>query len=195
MVLWLIILTISIIIGFFIGLAEDSFFTGLCGFGLCVFALFFICSFICVFIPTQVIEKYEVKQYDIQGLENKVKTEKSSFGVFVLGIGYAENKENKIEKYYYFKVNEYGKQLESVNINDYQLYIKETNEKEPCLIYIYEKHKIDNWFYKSLSGTDTTEKLVAKQLVFPVIILTLLSILSSVIPEQPSNADSPIFPE
>lgn len=165
--LWLIIAIISIIVGIFFGVLEND---GETGFAFMVGSFFLLATFcfcICCSMTPEIVEKYEVKQYDIQGLENKVEVEKDAFGVFVLGIGYAESEENKIEKYYYFKVTEYGKQLESVNINDTQLYIKETNEKEPCLVHIYEKETVNNWFYKNFFGSSESKTLKAKQLIVP----------------------------
>lgn len=163
---WLIIIIISLIIGVSVGINDDIE-TGFACFAGMSILLIIICLIICSCMPIENIGQYEEKQYDIQGLKNKTNTEKDAFGVFVLGIGYAKSEENKIEKYYYFKVNEYGKQLESVDINDSLLYIKETNEKEPCLVHIYEKGTVNNWFYKNFFGSSESKTLKAKQLIVP----------------------------
>ena len=58
-----------------------------------------------------VVREYEEKQYNIQGLENNITTSQKTSGAFVLGFGYINSETTEQIKYYYFKVNDIGKQL------------------------------------------------------------------------------------
>lgn len=112
-------------------------------------------------------EPWEIEQYKIQGLESNIETEQETFGAFVLGCGFVGSDSDTDLKYYYFKINDIGKKLESITIdNNSNTYIRETDDTEPCLIYRYEKRK-DTGFCKWLFGGIEMEHKVAEILVVP----------------------------
>lgn len=126
------------------------------------FALYGMAS--CFTIQTKT---YEEKQYDIQGLENNIITSKDTNGAFILGFGYVNSDTKETIKYYYFKVDEIGKKLETLEItNNIDVYIRETNEIEPCYLYIYEIRK-PNSFWKWFLGDFENENKIADVLVVP----------------------------
>lgn len=112
-------------------------------------------------------DPWEVEQYKIQGLEDSITTTQETFGAFVLGCGFVSSDSDTNLKYYYFKVNDIGKQLESIEIDNYSnTYIRETNDVEPCLIHRYQKRRFTG-FYKWFLGDSETEHTVAEILVVP----------------------------
>lgn len=110
--------------------------------------------------PYEVIETYEEKQYDIQGLENNIETEKIAKSGFVLGVGFASASETQNMKYYYFKVLDFGKQLETLEIGQHSdTYIRETDEMTPCLLKRYEtRKKKENKFFGVKSNSYNVSK-------------------------------------
>lgn len=112
----------------------------------------------------ETIRIYEEKQYEICGLENKTNTESYINGAFVLGFGYVNGSSSETIKYYYFKCNENGKKLESIDGTD--IYIRETNEQTPCLIRKYREVK-NKGFWKWVFGEGKSRQVEAEILVVP----------------------------
>lgn len=116
---------------------------------------------------TNKVKTYEKKQYDIQGLENNISTSQETNGAFILGFGYINSNDKDNIKYYYFKVDELGKKLETLEITNYSdIYIRETDDTEPCLIYVYEETE-NNKFFEWLLGKHTYTNKSAEVLVVP----------------------------
>lgn len=67
-------------------------------------------------------------------------------------------------KYYFFKKNKLGKKLNSIKAEN--VYIRETDDKKPCLIYRYGETKMQGVF-KWLFGEFTTTNVKDKILVVP----------------------------
>lgn len=124
-----------------------------------------ILIFLAIIVPTNAINEYQEVQYEIQGLENKNLTEYNASGMFILGCGGFSGNNNNSIKYYYFRTNEYGKKLESIDGTN--IYIKETNEQKPCLIHVYETLQIEDGFFRWFFGDETTNHLKEKILVVP----------------------------
>ena len=119
------------------------------------------------FIFAKQVKTYEKKQYDIQGLENNIITNQETNGAFILGFGYVDSETKENITYYYFKVDKLGKKLETINIDNYsEIYIRETNDMKPCLIYVYEKYE-NVGVFKFLLGKKDYESKVAEVLVVP----------------------------
>lgn len=156
------ILTIFFIIMFF---WNRDLFDGLVNFVCTLFFTMVILTivlgiaFICKNITS---DEYEEKVYDIQGLENNIEQEYSINGAFVLGCGYVSGSYESDMKYYYFKVDEYGKKLESVSGSD--IYIRETNETQPCLIKTYIDYEY-NGFFKWLLSNDGEGRIEHKTII------------------------------
>jgi hypothetical protein len=163
-----IFLLIFTIAGYILGEIID--YEGWLGFFLGMFLwLIFIAimSGVSVFSSEVIGEPWEVEQYKIQGLESNIETKQETFGAFVLGCGFVNSDSDTDLKYYYFKVDEIGKQLESIEIDKtLNTYIRETDNVEPCLIYRYEKRR-DTGFCKWLFGGIEMEHKVAEILVVP----------------------------
>lgn len=116
---------------------------------------------------TNKVKTYEEKQYAIQGLENNISTSQETNGAFVLGFGYINSDSKDNIKYYYFKVDELGKKLETLEITNYSdIYIRETDDTEPCLIYVYEETE-HNKFFKWLLGNHIYTNKTSEVLVVP----------------------------
>ncbi len=130
-------------------IVEGIFEGGLLGLMISIFVLGFL-----VLISMgeeQIINTYEEKQYNICGLENKNSMESNINARFFLGFGYVNGNTIETMKYYYFRVDENGKKLESIDGTN--IYIRETNEQEPCLI-IKKKEMINVGFWAWLWGED-----------------------------------------
>ena len=163
-----ILLIISMIAGYVLGKINygEGWLGAFCGMFLWLFFII-IMSGVCLTSSEVVGEPWEVEQYKIQGLESNIETKQETFGAFVLGCGFVNSDSKTDLKYYYFKVNDIGKQLESITINNYSdTYIRETDDIEPCLIYRYEKRK-NTGFCKWLFGDMETENKTAEILVVP----------------------------
>jgi hypothetical protein len=117
---------------------------------MCIFgAWLIILAILAILAMTsrQVVYEYEVEQYKIQGLENNIETKNKISGGFILGFGYVKGESEQKINYYYFKVNDIGKKLEK---SDTDVYIRETNNIQPCLIYKYQETKNQGfweWFF------------------------------------------------
>lgn len=110
---------------------------------------------------------FEERLYGIEGLENVIETKESISGKFILGCGGVNGSKNTKMKYYYFKVNDYGKALEELEATSSEVYLKETNTEEPCLIQVWDIYKTGK-IYKFLFGNDIeTKKEKCKILVVP----------------------------
>lgn len=159
-----IILIILILISIILGIVIDSDLGSFIFFvGFIVLMLLFLFST----VNTRVINEYEEKQYEIQGLENNIISKENTNGAFILGFGYINSSSDEEIKYYYFKVNENGKKLETITINNSQeVYIRETNEIKPCLIYKYQT-TVNTGFFKWLFGEDKIDTKIAEILVVP----------------------------
>lgn len=87
------------------------------------------------------IKQYEVKQYNISGLENKTTEEFEMKGSFVTAftIGYGSvSAESETEmNYWYFKETEYGKKIESIPCDE--VWIREVEDGESCLIHVVQE--------------------------------------------------------
>lgn len=139
-------------------------------FGMSIFAGFCIACIamaILEFISIPFKKEIEIReeiQYNICGLENKYISENSAKGAFILGTGGFSGSTNTELKYYFFRENENGKKLESISGEN--VYIRETNEQEPCYIKKYSITK-DVGFFKWLWGDMEYKHLKAKILVVP----------------------------
>ena len=160
---WILFLIVAIIIGYIIGKINYEEGLGVAFAILIAIIIILIANSIC----GTPIEEYEVVQYSIQGLENNITTKQETFGAFVLGCGFVNSETNEDMKYYYFKVNDLGKKLESITITNYSnTYIRETNDIEPCLIYRYTKCKNEG-FLKWFIGENEKSFKEATILVVP----------------------------
>ncbi|WP_288910951.1 hypothetical protein [uncultured Thomasclavelia sp.] len=162
--MWWIILIILILISIILGIIIDSNLgEGVFAFGCSVLVFLFLLS--SVFRVD--INEYEEKQYEIQGLENNIISKENLSGDFILGFGYINGSTDEEIKYYYFKVNENGKKLETITIdNSQEVYIRETNEIKPCLIYKYQT-TVNTGFFRWLFGEDKVDIKAAEILVVP----------------------------
>lgn len=163
--MWWLIFVIAFIVGIIYSWKEEDF-TPLLS---CLFIAFIV--FVALGgisnIYRVVVKEYEEKQYNIQGLENNITTNQNINGAFVLGFGYINSDTKEQIKYYYFKVNDIGKKLETIEIGNYSdTYIRETNEIEPCLIYRYQE-TVNKGFWKWLFGESRLSTQIAEILVVP----------------------------
>lgn len=159
---WLICLT-AIIVGICIASYDEDLGKSIITLVLLVILILYVIG--CM--NKDVTEEYETEQYKIQGLENNITTNQSTNGAFILGFGYVNSQTKEEMKYYYFKVNDIGKKLETIEIiNNYDTYIRETDEIEPCLIYRYQKTE-NKGFFKWLFGKCENETKIAEILVVP----------------------------
>lgn len=163
--MWWLILLIVLGISFFISVALEDSDVG-CW-------IFFIASIILLFlgvasiVSKEVVDEYEQVQYEIQGLENNIITSQDTTGRFILGFGSINSTTTEKIKYYYFKVDGIGKQLETINVNNFSnTYIRETDDIKPCLIHRYQVTK-NTGFFKWLFGESEKEALIAEVLVVP----------------------------
>lgn len=119
--MWWIICLITIIVGICIAVSYDE------DLGKSIITLVLLVILILYVIGCMnkdVTEEYETEQYKIQGLENNITTNQSTNGAFILGFGYVNSQTKEEMKYYYFKVNDIGKKLETIEIsNNYDIYI------------------------------------------------------------------------
>ncbi len=147
-------LIICIIITLFIAIiTSNEFWQGLFVFVGVGFIILGVYGVICmsVFLHTDsiytVTAKYEQKQYNISGLENKTSQEFELNGTyrktFLLGYGSISAETDTEMNYYYFKENEYGKILESMACKD--VYIREVEDGENCLIYVVEEREFKGY--------------------------------------------------
>lgn len=162
--MWWIILIAIIIIGIILGRKIDvDLGEAIIVFGIIALLLLKLISL--AFLEG--INEYEEKQYEIQGLENNIISKENINGAFILGFGYINSSTDEEIKYYYFKVNDMGKKLETITIdNSQEVYIRETNEIKPCLIYKYQT-TANKGFFKWLFGEDKVDTKVAEILVVP----------------------------
>lgn len=162
--MWWLIIVIGIVLGVKI---ADSFNENI-GFSIVwgtIYIIFIL--FVVAYLDKEVIKEYEVEQYKIQGLENNITTSQNTKGSFILGFGYVNSETQEEIKYYYFKVNDIGKKLETIEIgNNSDTYIRETDEMKPCLIYRYQKVKTKA-YWKWLFGELEKEIQIAEILVVP----------------------------
>ena len=146
------ILGIIIILGyiiFFRGYDIEETLIGCVGIFIIYFGMM-LCISGFINAPYEVTATYELKQYDILGLENK-KTEKfEASGRFVLGCGSFNAKTETEMNYYYFKNCEYGAMLETSPMAE--TYVREKDDITPSLIWIMEERlykghpKLAKWF-------------------------------------------------
>lgn len=105
--------------------------------------------------------------YNIEGLQNNVEINQYINGTFILGCGSVSGGSNATMKYYYFKCNEFGKALETLNAANGDIYIRETDDQEPCLIQVYDVFKSNPW-YNFLFGEFERKEPKCKVLVVPI---------------------------
>lgn len=165
---WLVISIIIIVISMIvIGIEEESISCGIL-YGLVAGAFLSFIAIVLLTIISMFIQEetmvYEEKQYEIYGLENKTNVESKINGTFILGFGHVGGSSSEKIKYYYFRSDENGKKLESINGTD--IYIKETNEENPCLVYKYKEY-VNKGFWKWLFGEGKNKYIDAKILVVP----------------------------
>lgn len=164
---WIVLLGGCILIGAVIGYLvsyEDCESAVLGGvFGLLSATIILMCA---AFgnISTDIIKEEEVVQYNIQGLENNTDSKSYINGAFILGCGGFNGETSDTLNYYFFMVDENGKKLQKLDGTD--VYIRETNEHEPCYIIKIQTLKTDG-FKKWLFGTGEFQKEAAKILVVP----------------------------
>lgn len=113
---------------------------------------------------TEVVGEEEEIQYNIISLENKDAIKSNIHGSFILGYGGISGSSSSTIKYYFFRSDENGKKLESVDGTD--VYIRENNEQEPC--YIIKKYIVKNTgIFEWLFGEDEHKVDGTKILVVP----------------------------
>lgn len=165
---WLVISIIIIVISMIIiGIETNSIVEGILkGLLVGIMISMLVIALFCIVAAfnQQEIGTYEEKQYEITGLENKTNTESNINGSFLLGFGYVSGSSSEKMKYYYFRTDENGKKLESIDGTD--IYIKETNEESPCLVYKYQEC-VNKGFWKWLFGEEKNKYIDAKILVVP----------------------------
>ena len=163
--MWWLIFVIAFVVGIILSWYEEDLWALIC---VLIIAFIIICILCGISnVHRVVVKEYEEEQYKIQGLENNITTNQNTNGAFVLGFGYINSSTKEQIKYYYFKVNDIGKKLETIEIgNNSNTYIRETNEIEPCLIYRYQE-TINKGFWKWLFGENKTSTEIAKILVVP----------------------------
>lgn len=129
---------------------DNDFWENLFIFGFLFLAVYvFLCVVVWSFTDFKytVTAEYEQKQYNISGLENKTSQEFELNGIyrktFFLGYGSISAETNTEMNYYYFKENEYGKILESMACKD--VYIREVEDGENCLIYVVEEREFKGY--------------------------------------------------
>ncbi len=163
--MWWIIIIIGMIIGTIYSWRDEDFTPLMCIVFIALIIVLLLGGLSSCF--QVVVREYEEKQYNIQGLENNITTSQKTSGAFVLGFGYINSETTEQIKYYYFKVNDIGKQLETIEIGNYSnTYIRETNEIEPCLIYRYQETK-NKGLFKWLFGEEREPNKIAEILVVP----------------------------
>ena len=113
------------------------------------YCIMFFCIYILSLITLSIFTvdvgtKTEVL-YEIYGLESNKETESSS-NSFVLGCGILKNSSTTKIKYYFFKETTKGKILKSIVAENSNVYIKETNERNPCLMKEYKIKKQNKLF-------------------------------------------------
>lgn len=163
--MWWIIIIIGIVIGIILSMRDEDF-TPLMCFGFIALIIVLLLGGLSSCFQV-VVREYEEKQYNIQGLENNITTSQKTNGAFVLGFGYINSETTEQIKYYYFKVNDIGKKLETIEIgNNSDTYIRETNKIEPCLIYRYQETK-NKGLFKWLFGEERNPNKIAEILVVP----------------------------
>lgn len=164
---WLFVLGGCILIGAIIGYFAD--YRDIEGAGLGG-ALGFLSAIVLLIIlefgytSGEIIKEEEVVQYNIQGLENKTDSKSYTSGAFILGCGGFNSETSSTLNYYFFMVDENGKKLQKLNGTD--IYIRETNDQEPCYIIKIQTLKADS-LTKWLFGTDEFQEEAAKILVVP----------------------------
>lgn len=134
-------------------ITSNEFWEGLFTFAGVGFIILCIYGVICMSVSLHtdliytVTAEYEQKQYNISGLENKTLQEFELNGTyrktFFLGYGSISAETNTEMNYYYFKENEYGKILESMACKD--VYIREVENQESCLIYAVEEREFKGY--------------------------------------------------
>lgn len=77
-------------------------------------------------------EYVDIEKYKIVSLELMTNTNQETKGVFVLGCGTINSSANREMKYVYVSDEEYGKQIQTLEIRN--TYLKETDEETPKLI-------------------------------------------------------------
>ena len=171
---WILIVIIGTLIGIIVallGLKYSSFIYGEDSAGI-IAGSFIISILLTFFIYVLgsiganmygIIDTYEVKVCDIQGLENNIDTKEYVKGAFILGCGYIDGGTEQKMKYYYFEVTNRGKKLASTDTN---VYIRETDETSPCLIYEKSKTHFTGAF-QWLFGENENERINAEILVVP----------------------------
>ena len=160
---FIILTIIAFIVAVIIGIREHDF--------ECTVALLFVYLMVIgaifvigIGIGQKIINTYEEKQYNIQGLENNIEIKQEMHGHFILGFGSVSGKTEQEMKYYYFKSNKKGKQLKSVEASN--VYIRETDKQKPCLIKEYEEKEFTG-FFKFMFGTCNNKVEKNKILVVP----------------------------
>lgn len=164
---WLFVLSgctfIGAIIGYFVDYRdiEGADFGGALGF---LFAILLLIILAFGYPTEDVIKEEEVVQYNIQGLENKTDSKNYTSGAFILGCGGFNSQTSSTLNYYFFMVDENGKKLQKLNGTD--IYIRETNDQEPCYIIKIQTLKatsLTEWLF----GNNEIQKETAKILVVP----------------------------
>lgn len=135
-----------------------------------IFAFVFAFLYGMVWLVVSSITVYEAsteeRLYGIEGLENVIETKENISGTFILGCGNINGSKIDKMKYYYFKVNEYGKALEELEAASSEIYLRESDET-PCLIQVWDIYKTCK-LYKTLFGKDLeVKKEKCKILVVP----------------------------
>lgn len=163
--MWWLIFVVAFVFGFILSWKEEDFYP--------LLSCLFIALIVLVAlggisnVHKIVVKEYEEEQYKIQGLENNITTSQNTNGAFILGFGYINSSTKEEMKYYYFKVNDIGKKLETIEItNNSDTYIRETDEIKPCLIYRYQE-TLNKGFWKWLFGENRQSTKIAEILVVP----------------------------
>ena len=110
---------------------------------------------------------YEVKQYEIEGLQTNMNVSSNLSGHFILGFGSIHGETHENLTYYYFKKNKLGSTIESLKEeNGISVYVREDNTQKPCLIDVNKKYKY-NKFFRFMLTKKEQEYTDAKILIVP----------------------------
>ena len=146
-------------IGSAIGMFFTSFIISVPVAILIFFTVISICRCFCT------VEEHSYPKYEIQGLEIKSDVNGYIHSSFVLGCGSVNGKISNDSNYYFFSINEYGKKLESLNVNG-NVYIRETDDEVPHLEVVYKEKYFSGWMEKMFWRAQETEE-IGKVLVVP----------------------------
>lgn len=133
-----------------------------------MFVFLIIHAIIYSFMSSFTVDAGTVREtlYNIEGLESNMVTNNNLSGNFVLGCGSIQESNTSQVKYYFFKITENGKSLESIVGENSEVYIQETNDTEPCLIKEYSIQR-KNRLFEVLFWKEDSKQEIRTILIVP----------------------------